>query len=260
MTTTWTKTYTDLQTRRTAAANHQWLTQQMRALSTPMQLARLQQTNPRELTFDYVFGHHARPRDLVMIAGTMGHFHQAVHRTALHQARLDRPFRADPDLSIPDFIAARRDRIRAHLKNSRVPAPALTADQAVQAIEAAADAPASIYADANLRNLLVDGSRVTMVDYDCLTLAPFGYDLAKLIVSLAMTHGPLRPVTIGDALTAYNHALTAAPHPLPVVPWRELMQWTEIHHILTSPYLGRHCYRHSWHQTRPTPHHPPRTD
>lgn len=252
MTTTWTKTYTDPRTCQTAAANHQWLTQQMCSLSAPLRLPRLRRTAPCELSFDYVLGRHARPRDLVMIAEAMGHFHQAVHHDTLGQARLDEPFRASLALSIPDFITPRRDHIRTRLESGRIPGATLTAAQAVQTIESAADAPAAIYTDANLRNLMVTGPRVAMVDYDCLTLAPFGYDLAKLIVSLAMTHGPLPPAKIADALASYNHSLTTSQDPLPAVTWRDLMQWSEIHHILTSPYLGRHGYRHGWHQTRPT--------
>ncbi len=35
------------------------------------------------------------------------------------------------------------------------------------------------------------------------------------------------------------------------VTWEQLMDWAEIHHILTSRYLGRAGYRHSWHAVRP---------
>jgi hypothetical protein len=251
--TTWTKPYQDPRACREAAAHHRWLAQQVHALDAPLLIPRAQRVQGCELVLDYVPGQHARPGDLVMIAGLMGRLHHAAHHDALHAARLDMPFPASRDLTIPDFIAPRRYRIRARLQGGHVPEPAFSADQAVEIIEAAAGSPAAIYTDANLRNLLVTGSRVTMVDYDCLTLAPFGYDLAKLIVSLAMTHGTLPPTTIGDALTAYNTAVTAPPRPLPAVLWHDLMHWTEIHHILTSPYQGRHGYRHSWHKTRPTP-------
>ncbi|MBD2895614.1 hypothetical protein amrb99_45530 [Actinomadura sp. RB99] len=251
MTSTWTKTYTDPRTCQMAAAHHRWLTEQMASLSTPLRLPKLRRSAPFELSFDYVEGRDAHPRELPLIAEAMGHFHQAVHHNTLHQASLDKPFIASAGLSIPDFITPRRDRVRTLLENGSVPAPALTAKQAIQAIESAAGAPAAIYTDANLRNLMVMGRQITMVDYDCLTLAPFGYDLAKLVVSLAMTHGPLLPATIAAALTVYNHALAASPTPLSAVTWQKLMQWTEVHHILTSPYLGRHGYRHGWHRGTP---------
>jgi hypothetical protein len=46
-----------------------------------------------------------------------------------------------------------------------------------------------------------DGTPVT-IDFDDLTLVPFCYDLAKLIVTLAMTHGPIPCATITEALRA----------------------------------------------------------
>jgi len=48
-----------------------------------------------------------------------------------------------------------------------------------------------------------DGLPVT-IDFDDLTLAPFGYDLAKLVVTLAMTYGELPGEQIAAALFAYN--------------------------------------------------------
>ena len=44
-----------------------------------------------------------------------------------------------------------------------------------------------------------------IVDFDDLTLAPFGYDLAKLVVSTAMTHGPLPAEAITAALVRLHH-------------------------------------------------------
>ena len=43
-----------------------------------------------------------------------------------------------------------------------------------------------------MRNVLVTPSGPALVDFDDLTLAPFGYDLAKLVVSTAMTFGTCR--------------------------------------------------------------------
>ncbi len=88
------------------------------------------------------------------------------------------------------------------------------------------------------------------VDFDDLTLAPFGYDLAKLVVSLSMTYGALGSARITAALDAYNTATRHLPGVMPVTR-EQLMAWAEIHHILTSRYLGRAGYRHSWHAVRP---------
>jgi Ser/Thr protein kinase RdoA (MazF antagonist) len=89
------------------------------------------------------------------------------------------------------------------------------------------------------------------IDFDDLTLAPFGYDLAKLTVTLAMTNGPLPAWQITAALDAYNTAAAAGCPQAAAVTWEQLMTWAEIHHILTSRYKDRSGYQHSWHDLRP---------
>ena len=91
------------------------------------------------------------------------------------------------------------------------------------------------------------------IDFDDLTLAPFGYDLAKLIVTLAMTHGPIPAASIAAALTSYNKAASRHCRSLPGVTWEELMDWAEIHHILTSRYAADGRYPCRWDQARPGP-------
>jgi aminoglycoside/choline kinase family phosphotransferase len=97
---------------------------------------------------------------------------------------------------------------------------------------------------------------VGIVDFDDLTLAPFGYDLAKLIVSAAMTYGRLPKSTLDDCLNAYNDAAQTACDPYDVdlgCSFEDLVQYSEIHHVLTSGYLGRHGYIHTWPDARPWP-------
>ncbi|GGV43538.1 hypothetical protein GCM10010182_80250 [Actinomadura cremea] len=181
----------------------------------------------------------------------MGRFHRALYDDALHDARLDTPFPASRELTIPYFVTPRRNLVRQRVDSGQVRAPTMTAERVVHLIEEARNAPAAIYNDANPRNFMLDGHRVFTVDHDRLTLAPFGYDLAQLITSLAMTHGPLPSVLIVEALAAYNRALSGPPHHIPEVRWPDLMAWAEVHHVLTSPYLGRHGYRYGWHECRP---------
>jgi aminoglycoside/choline kinase family phosphotransferase len=49
--------------------------------------------------------------------------------------------------------------------------------------------PAVIHKDANIRNFILTEAGVAIVDFDDLTLAPYAYDLTKLIVSTATTFG-----------------------------------------------------------------------
>jgi hypothetical protein len=66
-----------------------------------------------------------------------------------------------------------------------------------------------------------------------------------------MTHGPLPAALVFSALTAYN---TAAAHTrtAPDVTWDELMNWAEIHHILTSRYVADGRYAYQWSEVRPS--------
>lgn len=103
--------------------------------------------------------------------------------------------------------------------------------------------PAAFYKDANPRNFLIADARVAVIDFDSISLAPFGYDLAKLVVSTAMTAGPLPEDTIRRAVDAYN--CEPQSRGFPGCSWREFAAWCEFHHILTTPYLGTNGYKFS---------------
>ena len=135
---------------------------------------------------------------------------------------------------LPSFPAGRLAALERELAAGHVPRARLTGSQARRLITRA-DGPAAFYKDANPRNLLItpDGTPVT-IDFDDLTLAPFSYDLAKLIVTLAMTHGPIHGTAITEALIAYNLAANGHCPTLPHVTWNELMGWAEIHHVRPS--------------------------
>ena len=116
-----------------------------------------------------------------------------------------------------------------------------------------ADGPAAFYKDANPRNFLItpEGTPVT-IDFDDLTLAPFGYDLAKLIVTLAMTHGPIPAASIASRADLVQHGCRPALPGTAGVTREELTNWAEIHHILTSRYATDGRYPFRWGQARPS--------
>jgi ubiquinone/menaquinone biosynthesis C-methylase UbiE len=244
---THTKAYRDRAGRERAEQNYQWLS----SLGGPMRLPRLLAAHGQHLLFEHVSGRHARPGDLEELASHLGATHASAHAGELHHAGLSEPFRTGSSHQIPGFPGARLAAIARELGSGAVPGPALTAGQAARLLRAACDGPAAFYKDANLRNVLITPTGPVTVDFDELTLAPFGYDLAKLVVTLAMTHGPLPARQVADAIDTYNaaarrHWPTARP-----VTWGMLMDFAEIHHILTARFLGRAGYRHSWHTMRP---------
>lgn len=240
LTESWRKCYGDSASCAAAATHHAWLA----TLGAP--IPALHTAGPRELVFEHVPGHHALPGDLPALAELLGRLHRTAYVTELQQARLDRPFRTAAGTVIPDFLHRRLDALDRLLHDQATSPASLTFDQATGIIHAALDGPACLYKDSNPRNFLITPNGPVLVDFDALTLAPAGYDLAKLLVTLVMTHGQLPAASMRGALAVYNTALTYPPCDLRPVLWTDLMHWATLHHILTSPYQGRNGYRHPW--------------
>jgi hypothetical protein len=242
------KHYPSSAARQAAEANYRWLA----ALASRMRLPELTAASGPVLCFERIGGRCARPADLVMLAAHLGDVHGSAYVTELHQADLNQPYCAVRGHMLPSFPHRRVDAVARELRAGNVPRAGLMSVTRAQRLLAGTCGPAAFYKDANPRNFLVtpDGLPVT-VDFDDLTLAPFGYDLAKLVVTLAMTYGALPGDQIAAALRAYNTAAARQCAALPGVTWAELMNWAEIHHILTSRYAADGRYPCRWHEVRP---------
>ncbi|RZB19314.1 phosphotransferase [Streptomyces sp. F001] len=242
-----TKAYATEAKRVAAQRNHEWL----RRHAKPMALPPITGSRARELTFAWADGRHAEPRDLERVARHLGLCHEAAWRSSLRRARLTTAYVSDGHV-IAGFVAPRAAALHQRLRAGYM-ASARALDAALTLLHRTADRPATFYKDTNPRNILIapSGPPVT-VDTDDLTLAPFGYDLAKLVVTLSMTYGPLPVALIEQALTAYNSA-AATHHPqLSQTTLTQLMEYAELHGILTAPYLGRGGYRWPWTRVHPT--------
>jgi Ser/Thr protein kinase RdoA (MazF antagonist) len=243
------KRYPDPAARNRAHANYQWLA----ALGGPVRLPSLVPASEQNrLALERVEGRHATLANLPMLAGHLGDVHGAAYVGELHRARLGQPHLTQAGHVLPSFPDGRLQAVARELRAGTVPGARLPV-ACTQRLIAEADGPAAFYKDANPRNFLITpaGDPVT-IDFDDLTLAPFGYDLAKLIVTLSMTHGPIPASDIATALSAYNAATAGHRETLPGVTWDELMIWAEIHHILTSRYAADGRYPYRWDQARPT--------
>lgn len=229
-----------------ALANYRWLG----GLGESLRVPQLVEVSALSLTFELIQGHHVRPAELVQVAGHLGAVHGTAYARELHMARLDWAFVVPSGGTLRGFPHHRVHAVRRELESGHVAGSLPSADDAAHLI-ATATGPAAFYKDANPRNFLITATGVVTVDFDDLTLAPFGYDLAKLIVTLAMTHGTLPAAAIHDALASYNAAVVRQPG-IPAVTWEQLLGWAEIHHILNSKYIRAGHYRYSWHQVRPS--------
>ncbi|MGH3801082.1 MAG: phosphotransferase [Pseudonocardiaceae bacterium] len=223
------KRYPDQRHATMAIAHRDWLS----GLESGVRLPALRSATARELVFEHLGTRHPDADDLADLAQALGRLHAAAYLRHLHAARLDEPFHTRHGLTITDFITPRRTALE------KIPLPVT-------------GRPAALYKDANIRNFLLTDDGVAIVDFDDLTLAPFGYDLAKLVVSAAMTHGRLDPHMIELALDTYN-SHTAEVGRFTECPMRQLRVYAEFHHLLTAPYLHRNGYRHPWPRVRPWP-------
>jgi Ser/Thr protein kinase RdoA (MazF antagonist) len=232
------KQYDDLRRCSAAAAHHEWLT----GLESGVRLPHLVRRTSRHLVFERLLGRTPEVTDLPRVASTLGRLHDAAYRRELHSARLDQPHTTSTGLVLPDFAGPRRDALHRAARITRVDLAALDAalDRSGQ--------PAAFYKDPNVRNYLVEEERVAVVDFDDLTLAPFGYDLAGLLVTASMTYGRLDERILTDCVDAYRVAI--APN---VCELNELRQYAELHHLLTLRYLGTNGYQHPWPTVRPWP-------
>jgi Phosphotransferase enzyme family len=250
----YTKHYRDAAARDRAQRNYWWLA----SLGSPLRLPRLLTATRQQLGFERITGRHAVAEDLEPLAAHLGQVHAIAHTARLCHIRLDASFTTASGHLIPGFLIRRLDAITRALGTGNVPGSALSTGQAERLLHDACGEPAAFYKDANPRNFLITATGPVTVDFDDLSLAPFGYDLAKLVITLAMTCGPLPASQITAALGAYNAATRQRCPEAGTVTWTQLMAWAEIHHILTSRYLGRSGYQHSWHELRPCPPQPPR--
>ncbi|MEU7171550.1 MULTISPECIES: phosphotransferase [Micromonospora] len=224
------KHYTD-PARGVAASRHlRWL----HSLASGVRLPHLYPGTAAHMVMERLPGRHPGPGDLTEVAVALGQLHASAYRRYLYAARLDQPFAGSDGVTIADF---HRRRSQTLIKCEIDPPLA----------------PVAFYKDANLRNFLLTPDGVAVVDFDDLTLAPFGYDLAKLVVSTAMTHGRLSGTSIETALAAYNRTLAMNGGPRIGCTNGDLARYCEIHHLLTVPYLHRNGYHHAWPTVRSEP-------
>ncbi|MFD6568288.1 phosphotransferase [Micromonospora profundi] len=232
------KRYDDPERCAAAAAHHAWLA----GLGSGVRLPALVARGVRHLIFERLPGHIPEMNDLPRAAAALGRLHAAAHRHELWAARLDQPHITSIGLVIPDFASTRQEALH------RAAAASGVHGSAIDAVLDRAGQPAAFYKDPNIRNYLAEGDDMAVVDFDDLTLAPFGYDLAGLLVTASMTYGSLGEQTLAHCLHAYR--VVVAPQ---LCSLADLKQYAELHHLLTLRYLGRNGYRHPWPTVRPWP-------
>jgi Ser/Thr protein kinase RdoA (MazF antagonist) len=218
-----------------AVRHHRWLGENARPLRQP----RICAAGASSITFERIEGRHARPGDLPALARLLGDAHGTAWSRALRNA--DLAAASGSACGIEDYLTCRRAALRRRLELGYLDGTgALRA--ALNLLAETATGPAAFYKDCNPRNFLVTGDgTIYAIDVDDLTFAPFGYDLAKLTLTLQMTCGRLRSGDVTGALAAYNRAAAAYGEGL-AVSRAQLDAFRALHQIFNAPYAGRHGY------------------
>ncbi|WP_214317024.1 phosphotransferase [Nonomuraea sediminis] len=227
-----------------AAAHHAWLTEHAHPLRQPPITA----VHDDRIDFAFIHGRHTLIADLLTVATVLGRAHAAAWASDLHRARLTTPHPLPSGHVLADFVTPRVAALRRRHQAGLATTEQLAALEPL--LEPVPGTPVAFYKDTNPRNVLITAAgEPVAVDVDDLTLAPFGYDLAKLLVTLSMTHGPIPVGYFTAALDFYNESLSEMS--LEPVSLTQFLGHADLHHLLTLPYLGTGGYRHPWPTVRP---------
>ncbi|NEB01865.1 phosphotransferase [Streptomyces sp. SID13726] len=249
MTRHFTKQYTDSSRVAAAVRHHWWLTEHAPPLHLPM----LQVIRSNSVTYQWVKGRPARPEDLPRLAQLLGDAHGTAWASDLQTADLHVPHRFDDGTEFADYLSPRTAALRVRLEQGYLPNKAAL-HAMLSLLEKTAEGPAVFYKDSNPRNVLIAETGVLFtIDTDDLTLAPAAYDLAKLVLTLQLTYGPLRPAAIDAALVLYNEAAARHGVTLAATDRERLDDFLALHAVLTAPYVGRNGYHYGWPADFPRP-------
>lgn len=225
-----------------AVRHYRWINEHAKPLRQPA----LHTIGPGSLTFERVEGSSVRPEDLPRMAELLGHAHGAAWASDLQSASLGIPHRFQDGTTFDDYVGPRKIALRRRHEQGYLPDEvALYAMLAL--LDETAQGPFAFYKDSNPRNFIITSTGdIVTVDTDDLSLAPMGYDLAKLIATLHLTYGPLTDQAVNAALLAYNAAAGSYGARLGATDRERLDDFLALHAVLTAPYVGRNGYRYNW--------------
>jgi DNA-binding XRE family transcriptional regulator len=198
---TFIKTYLTNVARSAAQAHLRWLAFH----ASPLRPPRIVAARARRLVFEGVEGRRPVLADLAAVASHLGAAHGTAWTTRLHAARLDTSYRLDSGHVIAGFTAGWLEMLDILERSGRLDGGEAASYRS--ALGEVADGPVAISTNTTPDSLLISpAGRPVSIDFDHLILAPFGYDLARLIVTLALQHGPVPKSAAQQAMNAYNPA------------------------------------------------------
>ncbi|WP_330457444.1 phosphotransferase [Streptomyces sp. NBC_00820] len=239
--TPFTKHYATWERATRAVRHYRWINEHAKPLRQPA----LHAVGSDSLTFERIEGRSVRPEDLPRMAELLGHAHGAAWASDLQSASLGTPHRFQDGTTFDDYLSPREIALRRRHEQGYLPNKAALYAM-LSLLKATAQGPCAFYKDSNPRNFIVTSTQdIVAVDTDDLSLAPMGYDLAKLIAALHLTYGPLTDQAVNAALHAYNAAARSHGARLGTTDRGQLDSFLGLHAVLTAPYVGRNGYHYS---------------
>lgn len=237
-----TKRYPTPERTAAAARHYRWIGQHVKPLRQPALIS----TGSDSLTFEWIEGRPVRPEDLPHMAELLGRAHGAAWSSDLQTASLNTPHCFQDGTAFDDYLGPREAALRRRHAQGYLP-DNVSLNAMLRLLEETAQGPSAFYKDSNPRNFIItNAGDIVTVDTDDLSLAPMGYDLAKLIATLHLTYGPLTEQAINGALFAYNASAGCYGARLAATDRERLDDFLVVHAVLTAPYVGRNGYRDSW--------------
>jgi hypothetical protein len=222
-----------------AVRHYRWIKEHAQPLRQPTLL----EIGPDTLAFERIEGRSVRPEDLPRVADRLGRAHGVAWHSDLHSAALGTPHHFDDGTPFEDYLGPREITLRRRYEQGYLPNKAALHTM-LGLLEQTAQEPLAFYKDSNLRNFIITAAGdIVTVDTDDLSLAPMGYDLAKLIATLHLTYGPLADQAVDAALVAYNAAAGCHDAQLGSTERWHIDAFVALHAVLTAPYIGRNGYR-----------------
>jgi aminoglycoside phosphotransferase (APT) family kinase protein len=230
------KRYDSLRALREAARNYSVF-----ARLSPEHIPRLIKVDHAQcaMVMEYIHGGPVRsPRNLLDATILLGQ---------LHSRWLRCPYTIWEKAS---FAAPRRNKVQSALWQESPDRTNPLLDMDLDELWLAAErSSCCLYKDFNTTNVIINATSLTLIDFDVLTIAPIGYDLAKLMLSFAISGYGFGPGLLETARRRYIAELpqwcraTVTPN--------SLLIWIEVHWLLTSPYVGKNGYTCRWPDLRP---------
>ncbi|MQB08167.1 hypothetical protein DXT91_29470 [Agrobacterium tumefaciens] len=122
----------------------------------------------------------------------------------------------------------------------------LTASNFIRVLKHFSGTSSNLYKDSNVTNFINYNGGAFIIDFDTITLAPFGYDFAKLLLTDAVKSHSLEQQRVAGALMQYRWTPACG-----ALSANLMLMFMDIHWIMAQPFRRKNSYQVDWAVLRP---------